>query len=74
MVIGAVGRLMPEKGFNHLIRSAETLIKEGHDIEVWIAGKGDSEEDLQKMITELGLVIVLSCLVFVVIWLVFITH
>ncbi len=55
LVIGAVGRLMPEKGFNHLIRAAQTLINEGYDIEVWIAGKGNSHDDLQKMIIELNL-------------------
>ncbi len=55
LVIGAVGRLMPEKGFNHLIRAAEQLIKEGLDFEVWIAGRGDSQEALQALIDGLNL-------------------
>jgi len=55
LVIGAVGRLSPEKAFNNLIKAADTLIKEGHDIEVWIAGDGDARADLEKLINHLGL-------------------
>lgn len=54
LVIGAVGRLSPEKGFDRLINAATTLIKEGVDFEVWIAGEGDAKDDLQKQISESG--------------------
>jgi len=49
-VIGAVGRLSLEKGFDHLIDAAAKLINEGHDIEVWIAGDGDAKQELQDRI------------------------
>ncbi|MAE65095.1 MAG: glycosyl transferase family 1 [Phycisphaeraceae bacterium] len=55
LVIGAVGRLSPEKAFGHLIRAAEQLAGEGLDFEVWIAGDGDARDDLQTMIDRLGL-------------------
>jgi len=55
LVIGAVGRLSPEKAFNNLIKAADALIKEGNDIEVWIAGDGDAKPDLEKLITHLKL-------------------
>ena len=41
LVIGAVGRLSPEKGFDHLLRALAALVGEGLDLEVWIAGEGD---------------------------------
>lgn len=53
LVIGAVGRLSAEKGFNLLIQAAAKLIREGHDIELWIAGDGDAKPELQKLIDHL---------------------
>lgn len=55
LVIGAVGRLSPEKAFNSLIRATGLLVKEGFDIELWIAGEGDGQEELQVLIDHLGL-------------------
>src|SRR5262245_51000441 len=40
-VLGAVGRLSPEKGFDLLIRSAHDLLRAGRDLEVLIAGEGE---------------------------------
>ncbi|PHR94616.1 MAG: glycosyl transferase family 1 [Blastopirellula sp.] len=54
-LIGAVGRLSPEKGFDLLIQAANRLIKKGHDISVWIAGEGDAKEALQQQIKDAGL-------------------
>ena len=54
LVIGAVGRLSAEKGFNLLIQAAARLIGEGHNIELWIAGDGDAKPDLEKLIAQLG--------------------
>ncbi|MEX2214274.1 MAG: glycosyltransferase [Phycisphaeraceae bacterium] len=53
LVIGAVGRLSAEKGFNLLIQAAAKLIGEGHDIELWIAGDGDAKPELEKLIAQL---------------------
>ena len=54
LVIGAVGRLSAEKGFDILIRAADRLLREGHDCEVWIVGEGDQRDPLQTLINELG--------------------
>ena len=53
-VIGAVGRLSAEKGFDVLIRAADRLLSDGHDFQVWIVGEGDQREPLQSLIDELG--------------------
>lgn len=46
LVIGAVGRLSPEKGFALLIEAVERLIARGRDIELWIAGEGEEQAEL----------------------------
>ncbi len=53
-VIGAVGRLSAEKGFDVLIRAADQLLSVGHDFEVWIVGEGDQREPLQSLIDGFG--------------------
>jgi glycosyltransferase involved in cell wall biosynthesis len=53
-VIGAVGRLSAEKGFDVLIRSANQLLKDGSDVELLIVGEGDEKAALQGLIAELG--------------------
>jgi glycosyltransferase involved in cell wall biosynthesis len=55
LVIGAVGRLSPEKGFDLLVKAAANLIAAGLEIEVWIAGDGDARADLERQIAELKL-------------------
>ena len=55
LVIGAVGRLSPEKAFNNLIRATHVLLQEGLDVELWIAGQGDSHDELKVLIDHLGL-------------------
>lgn len=54
LVIGAVGRLSEEKGFEVLIRSVDQLIERGFDVELRIVGEGDQHERLQRLITALG--------------------
>ena len=54
LVIGAVGRLQAEKGFDVLIRAADRLLARGHDFDVWIVGEGDQHETLQALIDALG--------------------
>lgn len=55
LVVGAVGRLSAEKGFTDLIRAAKTLIDEGVDLELWIAGEGEQYAALAEMIERLSL-------------------
>jgi glycosyltransferase involved in cell wall biosynthesis len=54
LLLGAVGRLSSEKGFDILIRCVHTLVGEGHDLELWIAGEGYHRPDLEKLIAALG--------------------
>jgi glycosyltransferase involved in cell wall biosynthesis len=53
-LIGAVGRLSPEKGFDLLIQAAARLRQAGHDVHLWIAGEGNARPDLERLIRELG--------------------
>lgn len=58
LVIGAMGRLSPEKGFGDLIHAVHSIVNDPAntlDIELWIAGDGDSRDELQKLIDRLGL-------------------
>ncbi len=55
-VIGAVGRLSPEKGFDRLIRAADHLLSRGRDFVLLIAGEGDARPELDALINTLGLV------------------
>jgi glycosyltransferase involved in cell wall biosynthesis len=55
LVIGAVGRLSAEKGFDILIRAVAQLLKGGLDVELLIAGDGDEAPKLQTLSAELGL-------------------
>jgi glycosyltransferase involved in cell wall biosynthesis len=54
LVVGAVGRLSEEKGFDLLIRAADRLLHEGHDFELWIVGTGDQRPTLEQLINDLG--------------------
>ena len=53
LVVGAVGRLSPEKGFDQLIRAVATLVLDGFDLELLLAGEGDAEKELQDLAVEL---------------------
>jgi glycosyltransferase involved in cell wall biosynthesis len=55
MVVGAVGRLSAEKGFDLLIRVVERLLRDGIDLELWIVGEGSEEARLRALVAELGL-------------------
>jgi glycosyltransferase involved in cell wall biosynthesis len=54
-LLGAVGRLSAEKGFDLLIRAVGQLVSEGLDVGLLIAGEGDERAPLQALIEELGL-------------------
>ncbi|MGO9249715.1 MAG: glycosyltransferase family 4 protein [Solirubrobacteraceae bacterium] len=55
-LIGAVGRLYPEKGYDHLIRAVALLKRDARPIRCLIFGRGPEQERLQSLICELGLV------------------
>ena len=52
LVIGAVGRLSPEKGFDLLIEAMARLCDRGLDLELWIAGEGPREAALRQAIAK----------------------
>lgn len=54
-LIGAVGRLSPEKGFDVLIESVAQLRREGCEVDLAIAGEGDDRARLTALIATLGL-------------------
>jgi glycosyltransferase involved in cell wall biosynthesis len=53
-LVGAVGRLSAEKGFDVLIRSVDSLVREGLHIGLVIAGEGDQRPELKALIATLG--------------------
>jgi glycosyltransferase involved in cell wall biosynthesis len=54
MVVGAVGRLSAEKGFDLLVRAVHRLLRAGRDLELWIVGEGDAEPHLRALAGQLG--------------------
>ena len=54
-LVGAVGRLSEEKGFQHLINATANLIHSGHQIGLVIAGEGHLRNQLQQQIDDLEL-------------------
>jgi glycosyltransferase involved in cell wall biosynthesis len=55
VLIGAVGRLSAEKGFDLLIGAVERLAAAGCDAELLIVGEGDESQRLQGLIAERAL-------------------
>ena len=54
-VIGAIGRLSKEKGFNLLIRAVCRIINEGFDTKLVIIGEGRCRQELENLVQTLGL-------------------
>ncbi len=54
-VIGAAGRLSPEKGFDVLIKAAESVLREQPEAGFVLFGEGPQRADLQKQISAAGL-------------------
>ena len=50
-----VGRLVPYKGLHHLLEAASCLVREGHDVNVEIAGRGPQRPELEEKARALGL-------------------
>ena len=49
-LVGAVGRLSPEKGFDVLIDAVDRLLAGGHDLDLAIVGEGDDRSRLEARI------------------------
>jgi glycosyltransferase involved in cell wall biosynthesis len=54
-VVGAVGRLAAEKGFDLLVRSVHELVGRGLDVRLLIVGEGGERPVLERLVKELGL-------------------
>jgi glycosyltransferase involved in cell wall biosynthesis len=54
LLIGAVGRLSPEKGFDLLIQATAQLVQKGLDVALVIAGEGEQRPALEGLIAQSG--------------------
>jgi glycosyltransferase involved in cell wall biosynthesis len=55
LVVGAVGRLEAEKGFDILIRAVHALVARGVDMRLVIVGEGGRRTELETLARELGI-------------------
>lgn len=55
LLVGAVGRLSAEKGFDRLIRAAGRLLRDGVDFDLAIVGEGNARPALEAQIAAEGL-------------------
>jgi glycosyltransferase involved in cell wall biosynthesis len=55
LLIGAVGRLSAEKGFDVLIRAVDRLVRDGLDVGLVILGEGKEQPALEALAAQLGL-------------------
>jgi len=53
LMVGAVGRLAPEKAFDQLIVAADRVMQTGLDFELVIVGDGDERNRLESLIAKL---------------------
>ncbi len=53
-IVGAIGRLSTEKGFDLLIRAADALMGSGVDLELVIVGEGDQQSPLERLVHSLN--------------------
>lgn len=54
-VVGSAGRLVPSKGFDHLLRALSRLQKSGLSFELQIAGEGSQRNPLNQLTHQLDL-------------------
>ncbi len=54
VVVGAVGRLAPEKGFDLLIQAIDGLLNKGVNLHLMIIGEGDERQRLESLIAQHG--------------------
>ena len=55
MLVGAVGRLSPEKGYDLLIHAIDRLVRDGIDVGLVVVGEGKERGRLEALAAELGL-------------------
>lgn len=53
--IAAVGRLVPKKGFAHLVDAVAQLVDKGHRVHLKLAGEGELASQLEAQVSRLGL-------------------
>jgi glycosyltransferase involved in cell wall biosynthesis len=53
-IIISVGRLVPQKGFDHLLRAFSLLRKQGANVRLVLLGDGDERQRLESLAAELG--------------------
>ena len=51
-LLGSIGRLEKQKGYDRLVKCAGALLKEGNDFEIWIIGEGSMRPKLEQMIND----------------------
>ncbi|NQU99395.1 MAG: glycosyltransferase family 4 protein, partial [Parcubacteria group bacterium] len=54
-IIGSAGRLNTEKGMDYLIKAFKNILRKYSDTKLQIAGQGPEEENLKKLVKNLGL-------------------
>lgn len=53
--ICSAGRLVPQKGFDRLLRIVKRLTDEGHKVELWLLGNGELRPEFEKYVADNGL-------------------
>ena len=54
-VVGAIGRLSEEKGYDFLLRVCARLLNDGMKFKILLAGEGPEEKSLRELATQLGI-------------------
>jgi len=54
-LIGAVGRLVPIKGFEHFIRASKIILRSRKDVRFILVGDGPLRKRLQKLVGDIGI-------------------
>jgi glycosyltransferase involved in cell wall biosynthesis len=54
LLVGAVGRLSEEKGFDRLILAIDQLLSQGTDVQLCLLGEGGARQELESLVTRLG--------------------
>jgi len=54
-VVVGVGRLVPKKGFTHLVDAVAILVREGRDVRLDLVGTGEEEQNLRAQVDALDL-------------------
>ncbi len=54
-VVGAVGRLHPQKGFSHFVEAAALVVRQYGAVNFLLVGSGELENELRQQVEEAGL-------------------